>query len=51
MPQRWTQAVGRSNDQLSAAHASATGATIVTATAGEPKRVRGWKLKAENRLD
>jgi tRNA(fMet)-specific endonuclease VapC len=37
-----------SNDLLIAAHAAATGATIVTANAGEFKRVRG--LKVENWL-
>jgi len=37
-----------SNDLLIAAHATATGATIVTANAGEFKRVRG--LKVENWL-
>ena len=37
-----------SNDLLIAAHASAIGATIVTANAGEFKRVRG--LKVENWL-
>jgi tRNA(fMet)-specific endonuclease VapC len=37
-----------SNDLLIAAHAYATGATIVTANAGEFKRVRG--LKVENWL-
>lgn len=37
-----------SNDMLIAAHASATGAIIVTANAGEFKRVRG--LKVENWL-
>jgi tRNA(fMet)-specific endonuclease VapC len=36
------------NDLLIAAHASATGATIVTANAGEFKRVRG--LEVENWL-
>jgi tRNA(fMet)-specific endonuclease VapC len=38
-----------SNDLLIAAHAFAIGATIVTANAGEFKRVRG--LKVENWLD
>jgi tRNA(fMet)-specific endonuclease VapC len=38
-----------SNDLLIAAHAVATGSTIVTANAGEFKRVRG--LKMENWLD
>ena len=38
-----------SNDLLIAAHASAIGATIVTANASEFKRVRG--LKVENWLD
>jgi tRNA(fMet)-specific endonuclease VapC len=38
-----------SNDLLIAAHARAVGATIVTADAGEFKRVRG--LKVENWLD
>jgi tRNA(fMet)-specific endonuclease VapC len=37
-----------SNDLLIAAHAAATGATIVTANAGEFKRIRG--LKVENWL-
>jgi tRNA(fMet)-specific endonuclease VapC len=37
-----------SNDLLIAAHATATGATIVTANAGEFKRIRG--LKVENWL-
>jgi tRNA(fMet)-specific endonuclease VapC len=37
-----------SNDLLIAAHAAATGATIVTANVGEFKRVRG--LKVENWL-
>ena len=37
-----------SNDLLIAAHACATGATIVTANAGEFKRIRG--LKVENWL-
>jgi tRNA(fMet)-specific endonuclease VapC len=37
-----------SNDLLIAAHASATGATIVTANAAEFKRIRG--LKVENWL-
>jgi tRNA(fMet)-specific endonuclease VapC len=38
-----------SNDLLIAAHAFGIGATIVTANAGEFKRVRG--LKVENWLD
>ena len=38
-----------SNDLLIAAHAQAIGATVVTANAGEFKRVRG--LKVENWLD
>jgi tRNA(fMet)-specific endonuclease VapC len=37
------------NDYLIAAHASATGATVVTANTNEFKRVRG--LKVENWLD
>jgi tRNA(fMet)-specific endonuclease VapC len=37
-----------SNDLLIAAHAAATGATVVTANAGEFKRIRG--LKVENWL-
>ena len=45
------EAIGKpigSNDLLIAAHASATGATIVTANAAEFKRIRG--LKVENWL-
>lgn len=45
------ESIGRpigSNDLLIAAHARATGATIVTANTGEFKRVRG--LKVENWL-
>jgi tRNA(fMet)-specific endonuclease VapC len=38
-----------SNDMLIAAHASATGATVVTANTGEFKRIRG--LKIENWLE
>ena len=48
---RGTETAGKpigSNDLLIAAHAFATGATMVTANAGEFKRIRG--LKVENWL-